>query len=351
VKSTAVGDVISIYPGDEILAGGANTQLYIYDATGRALVQYGISEYITANIIDSIAIGDYFPHNSTDPAYLGFVPGIPNNTDYFTKIGNEIVIASFDQRKIQVLNANEFPTLLKLDVGHDSTVEWQANQSKLLLPENVTNITNATQYYLDAVCSASVCLVPLSFNSNETGELVVFNLSVPYLYNFSHIMNITSIVTWNRSAWISVDEQLVGRGLKVSWLENPTIDLVFKYFSVNATASTCYGRTTLQSGKLEYPIATVDSVKVCDISPNYINITELGALPAPVLMSDDTFDRIVPIRLNNTSSYYLTNNSLATSDWAFSLNVHGNFEAYSHTNAHLSPSVSGFPTTTSSNSL
>ena len=282
INSVKIGEVANDYVGKEIVAGDNDKRLYILNSTGNL-----VGDFIAQNNIRSIAIGDL-----TDD------------------VGNEVVAGAIDG-KIYTFNFDYFPTNLSIDVGSDSTKDWNCTEEKLRGSEIATggNLVSAINNYLND-CSPdndNNCQVPLIFNSVFKGKLNISNLNVTYSYNTSNIIyhNGSTIPNWSRTNNIEINEK-VGYGVyAVNFDGTPAENITINYITVNQNATSCdFNLSTYEV------TTTADGRKVCNISSNPIHL--IGGEPInpklQLFLWDNTMQNATPLSISNTTGYYSTSN-------------------------------------------
>ncbi len=280
INSVKIGELTSDYQGNEIIAGSTDKKVYIFNNTGDL-----IAEFLADNVVYTVAIGDL-------------------NSD----AGNEVA-AGGAGGYVYTFNFDYFPTNLSIDIGGDSTKDWNCTEEKLRNSKIATggNLVSAINNYLINICSPDAdnnCQVPLVFNSIFKGKLNISNLNVTYSYNTTNIIyhNGSAIPNWSRTNNIEINEE-VGYGVYAVNFEGiPAENITINYITVNQSATTCDFNLS------SYSTATVNGKKLCNISSNPIHLIG-GELINPSLqlfLWDNTMQNATPLSIFNTTEYYST---------------------------------------------
>ncbi|MGC9311016.1 MAG: hypothetical protein ACP5E4_04830, partial [Candidatus Aenigmatarchaeota archaeon] len=275
IYSVAIGDAVSDYEGNEIIAGSNEPKVYTFSRNGTK-----IWDFVTQTYVHSVALG-----NAT------------------ADLGNEVAAGD---GHLYIFNFDYFPTNLSIDVGGDGSKEWNSSSTKLRNSEEAfgAGITSAINDYLANNCTPDAsenCLVPLVFHSDFKGKLNISDIQVGYSYNLSGIFSRSVSYNWSRTSNVSAGEPVGSSVYKLSFFETPSENVTLIYVTINQSATKCDFNGTNR------PVATVGGQKVCNLSSTPFIFTanqSINASENEYLLWDDTMPLQVPITIDNTSGYY-----------------------------------------------
>ncbi len=350
VNSIAVGDVNSTYNGNEVVAGGNGNSIYIFDSLGNSIENITIGDVINSiaigdvtsdtgneivagtdngtvlaltnlgeikwdydvgNVIYSISIGDTTSDSGNevtvgsgdDKIYQldssgNFIWSYTTGSDvYGVAIGdittdslNETVGVSIDQN-MYVLNFNNYPTNISIDVGGDGDYDWTYTTSvKLRTYTNATNssIGESIQDYLNS-CTTRNCNVTFVFHSDASGKLNITSINITYNYNASEaIASQTLSTTWSRTNNTAVNSSVGFQVKNVSYYSSPAETISVKYLKISNSATSCdFGGSSYSATSGE-----------CDVTDYQISST--GSLHGAHRLWDSTMAKDNPTFLNTT---------------------------------------------------
>jgi hypothetical protein len=263
VDTVSVGEVTSD-TGDEIVAGSYDDKVYVLNATGSL-----IWSYTTENDVRGVGIG-----NLTSDA------------------GNEVaagtnVPATYT---LHILNFEYYPTNVTLNIGNDSSIEWQF-PGKFRTTASVSNNT-AFQNALSS-CSSKSCDIPLVFHSDYGGDLNITSVNISYQYNISDIISSQIVDDWSRTTNVRVNESVGNQVKNLTYTTNPAVDIRIDYIKINDTATRCDFNGT------SYPVGNVGDLRVCNISTSSRTIPSSGPLGFDKIW-DDTMSTGIPLYINES---------------------------------------------------
>ncbi len=263
IYSVSIGDITSSDTGNEITVGCSDYKVYAINSTGSL-----IWTYTTGNEVRGVAIGDI-----TDDSL------------------NETALVSLDTN-LYILNFNNYPTNISIDVGGDGDYNWTySNSEKLRSYTNATNssLGSAIQSVLDS-CTTQNCNVSFVFHSDAAGKLNITEINITYDYNASEtIASETVSTTWSRTNDTNVNSSVGYQVKNISYYSSPTNDITVNYVKVDNSATDC------DFGGSSYSAASGE----CDITD--YSISSSGSLPLAHRLWDDTMTTDNPIFLNTTA--------------------------------------------------
>jgi hypothetical protein len=281
VNSVRIGDVTTEYSGSEVVAGSNDYKVYTLDSSGSLIWSFDAGSYIY-----TIGIG-----NLTSDAGSEVVAGAGNGFLY-------------------VFNFDYFPENVSIDVN-GSAYDWSYD-GKLRtssLAGGTAGFINAVQTYLDATCSTGMCTVPLLFHSDWAGRLNISGLNFTYSYNISNLVNASTVTAWSRIRNVKVNESVGNQSRNLTFLSNPSNDILVQYVRINQTATACDFNGT------SYNVTTAEGQVVCNVAD--FTIPASGNLPGPFLLWDSNMSTGVPLRMSEPAGYYMN----ATNDFTWRKNL------------------------------
>lgn len=278
ILSVAVGELDHLNTGLEIIGGSSDNSLHLLSRSGVIYWTY------TADAaVSSMAIGNV----SEDTG---------SNT-------NEFVIGTMGgANNLQIMNFDNFPTNLTLDIGGDATIEWNYTGGDGRLRNSTiaanSQLIDAINDYLINNCTESVCTVPVTFNTGVTSILEA-KINVTYTYNASSDITYENIPYWTKTANIVVNESIISRAKNISF-NDPALNITIRYIRMNNSADQCGFDST------NYTNITLASINYCDISSLIPQFKSTPNTHSSSIFWDDQMKTEVPVTMNASVPYFTT---------------------------------------------
>ncbi|MFH1433030.1 MAG: hypothetical protein ABIG84_07490, partial [archaeon] len=280
IYSVKIGEFDYQMPGPEIIGGGRDDYVHILDKNGNIYWRYLARADVNAFAIDNISEDTGF---NTNELVVGTGPNSGS--------GNYNLL---------ILNFDNFPTNITLDIGNDGTKEWNYTEGDGRLRNstlaNNSELLAAITAYMESNCTGRLCTIPVTFSSDVKGILEV-RLNITYTYNATEDINYTDIKYWTRTENIVVNESIIARAKNITFT-GPAINITVKYIRINDTAIQCGFDGT------NYTNATIGSINYCNISSRNPVFISTPNVNTSRILWDDRMQKEVPVRMYSTVSYF-----------------------------------------------
>ncbi|RKY41194.1 MAG: hypothetical protein DRP85_06955, partial [Candidatus Makaraimicrobium thalassicum] len=282
ILSVVAGEFDYLNPGYEILGGTGRYHIQLLNSNGTIYWTYNAS---TETEVSALALGN-----------------LSHDTGYNT---NELVLGTqgtfFDKGNLLILNFDNFPTNITMDIGADETTEWNytlgdgrlRNSTKA----NNTQILTAINTYLQNNCTQDLCTIPITFHSDIEGILEV-RIDLEFTYNASDDISYENINYWTKTANIHVNESIIARAKNITFTD-PALNITIKYININSSATQCGF-----DGE-NYTNATLKGINYCNISSRTPIFKSVPDENISKILWDDQMEKEIPVTMN-TSLFYFT---------------------------------------------
>ena len=281
ILSVVAGEFDYLNPGYEILGGTGEYHIQLLNSNGTIYWTYNTS---TETEVSALALGN-----------------LSQDTGYNT---NELVLGTqgtfFDEGNLQILNFDNFPTNITMDIGADAATEWNYTEGDGRLRNstkaNSTQILTAINSYIQNNCTQDLCTIPITFHSDIEGILEV-RINFEYTYNASGDINYTSINYWTKTENIRVNESIIARAKNITFTD-PALNITIKYININSSATQCGF-----DGE-NYTNATLAGINYCNISSRTPLFKSVPSENISKILWDDQMEKEIPVTMTTGIQYY-----------------------------------------------
>ena len=281
ILSVVAGEFDYINPGYEILGGTGGYHIQLLNSNGTIYWTYNTS---TETEVSALALGN-----------------LSHDTGYNT---NELVLGTqgtfFDKGNLQILNFDNFPTNITMDIGADASIEWNYTEGDGRLRNtttaNNTELLTAINSYIQNNCTQDLCTIPITFHSDIEGILEV-RINLEYTYNASGNINATFINYWTKTNNLHVNESIIARAKNITFTD-PAQNITIKYININSSAIQCGF-----DGE-NYTNATLNGINYCSISSRTPIFKSVPGENISKILWDDQMEKEIPVTMNTSLSYF-----------------------------------------------
>ena len=281
ILSVVAGEFDYLNPGYEILGGTGDYHIQLLNSNGAIYWTYNAS---TGTEVSALALGN-LSHDTG------------NNI-------NELVLGTkgtyFNTGNIRILNFDNFPTNITLDIASDAATEWNHTHGDGRLRNttiaNNTQILAAINNYLQNNCTQDLCTIPVTFHSDIEGILEV-RINLEYTYNASDDISYENINYWTKTENIRVNESIIARAKNITFTQTP-LNITIKYININQSATQCGFDTE------NYANATINNINYCNISSRTPYFKSTPTENTSKILWDNQMEKETPVSMNTSLSYY-----------------------------------------------
>jgi len=278
ILSIVVGEFDYLNPGPEIIGGTEDSFVQLLNSNGTIYWTYktGTGTEISAITIGNVSKDTGYNINET---VIGTMGGYPN---------------------LHILNFDNFPTNITLNIGNDATTEWNYTEGDGRLRNtttaNNTELLTAINTYLQNNCTQDLCTIPVTFHSDIEGILEV-RIDLEYTYNASDDISYENINYWTKTANIHVNESIIARAKNITF-KDPAQNITIKYININSSSAQC------GFDGVDYTNATLDGTNYCNISSRTPIFKSLPSENTSKILWDDQMEKEIPVTMNTSIQYY-----------------------------------------------
>ena len=277
IYTVRIGEIDHNNPGPEIIGGTEDNYIHLIDSSGNIYWRY-----MTGADVNAFVIGN-------------------TSQDTGQNI-NELIAGtgSAGTHNLYIFNYDSFPTNITLDIGADTTTEWNYTQGDGRLRNstkaNNTELLSSINNYIQNNCTQDLCTIPVAFHSDIEGILEI-RITLEYTYNASDDINYTDINYWTKTANIYANESIIARAKNITF-QDPAQNITIKYISINTTATQCGfdGET--------YASATLDGTNYCNISSLTPEFRSLPGENTSKILWDNQMEKEIPVTMTAGIQYY-----------------------------------------------
>ncbi len=245
VRKISVEELNGSSTGPEIAIGTNDGRVITLSSTGTLLWNYSVGNSVRTidikditfeegnEVVAGLSNGRIIAFNNLGNLVLNYTKGTgmfdSATGDIKSEIGNEIAFVSKNDF-VYVMNFNNTPINISIDIGNDGTPEWEATGA-LRSTQDISDINTAFNDYIQNNCSASsLCDIPVAFGSSTAGKYRVRLPRVSHTYDANGDMEYNDPTTaWAKLDNVHINESILYEALNITYTNTPQIPIYIRY--------------------------------------------------------------------------------------------------------------------------